>query len=91
MADELERQLAQLKHGDHLCPICESADERMAIAVGFLKEGLARGECCLYIGDERSGAEVARSHPRRLGVVGQQVAHHPFGGTEGRVDGRVGL
>jgi hypothetical protein len=39
MSSELERQLSGLKQGDHVCPIYESADERLAVS--FLKEGLA--------------------------------------------------
>lgn len=54
MATELERQLAKLKQGDHTCPIYETLEEQMATAVPFIREGLARGERCLYIADERS-------------------------------------
>ena len=53
MPSELERQVTALKQGDHVCPIYENRAERMAIAVPFLKRGLALGEQCLYIADER--------------------------------------
>ena len=51
MANELDRQLLTLKPGDHVCPIYESAAERLAVAIPFIQQGLARGDRCLYIAD----------------------------------------
>jgi PAS domain S-box-containing protein len=52
MIKELERQIARLKRGDHVCPIHESEAERMAVTISFLKTGLALGECCFYVAHE---------------------------------------
>ncbi len=54
MVTELQRQLTQLRQGDHICPIYETFDEQMATAVPFIKLGFARGERCVYVADERS-------------------------------------
>jgi signal transduction histidine kinase len=59
MTNELERELSGLKQKDHVCPIYESADERTAVAVSFIKEGLARGERCLYVSSDQSVSELA--------------------------------
>jgi hypothetical protein len=51
MSREFERQLGQLKPGDHICPIYNSVDEQLATAVPFVKQGLACGERCVYVTD----------------------------------------
>src|ERR1700726_3408416 len=58
MTTELERQLASLKQGEHACPIYETLAEQMAGAVPFLKDGLVRGERCLYVADDRTVAQI---------------------------------
>jgi hypothetical protein len=70
MTTELESQLTRLKQGDHACPIYESMAEQMAGAVPFLKEGLARGERCLYVADDRTVAHIAEV----LAAAGVDVA-----------------
>ncbi|HEX7185231.1 MAG TPA: MEDS domain-containing protein [Thermoanaerobaculia bacterium] len=50
MGGLLERRLARLRQGDHLCLIYESYDELTAALVAFFKTGLTAGERCLYIG-----------------------------------------
>jgi PAS domain S-box-containing protein len=78
MTTELERQLIELKQGDHICPIYETRAEQMAAAVPYMKEGLARGERCLYIGDDSdveavaqalAAAEVDIAHERERGAL----------------------
>jgi PAS domain S-box-containing protein len=71
MTTELERQLSDLKQGDHLCPIYEGMVEQMAAAVPFIKEGLSRGERCLYVTDDRNAEAVAQA----LTAGGVDVAH----------------
>jgi hypothetical protein len=61
MSSELQRQLARLKPGDHVCPIYEGVAEKLAVAIPFVTEGLARGERCLYISDDRTIDEFARA------------------------------
>src|SRR5687768_7233060 len=58
MKGDLERQLAEMGPGDHLCHIYEDAAEQAAVFVPFVKYGLARGERCLYIADDRSARHV---------------------------------
>lgn len=71
MTTELERQLASLKQGDHICPIYESMAEQMASAVPFLKDGLVRGERCLYVADDHTAAQIVQA----LEAAGVDVAH----------------
>jgi PAS domain S-box-containing protein len=71
MASELERRLAELKHGDHICLIYENTVEQLAVAVPFIKEGLARGERCVYVADDRSVEAIAQA----LATAGVDVAH----------------
>ena len=74
MTTELECQLASLRQGDHICRICESVAEQLDAAVPFMKEGLARGERCLYIADERSVEAIVGA----LAAAGVDVARKPF-------------
>src|SRR5438552_10432458 len=67
---ELERQLAELRSGEHLCALSESAAERLEVLVPFLRQGLDRGECCLYVADEAAQRGVARA----LAAAGVDVA-----------------
>ena len=48
----LEEQIASLGQGDHVCMVYESSEEQLAAAVPFIRKGLARGECCVYIADD---------------------------------------
>jgi signal transduction histidine kinase len=43
---------------DHLALIYESREEQFAAAIPFMRQGLDRGERCLYIADENSREEV---------------------------------
>lgn len=61
MTAVLARQLENLKHGDHVCPIHDRPPELLAVAVPFIQEGLARGERCIYAADEAMGAEAVKS------------------------------
>jgi len=58
---ELKQKLSRLKHGDHICTIYENLAEQMAVAVPFVMDGLARGERCLYIVDDRTVDEVVEA------------------------------
>ena len=57
----LERELANLKPGDHLCPIHDSSVDQLAVAVAFISVGLARGERCVFVADEHSVQEIVRA------------------------------
>ena len=77
MATDLERQLMGLKQGDHICPIYENAAEQMAVAIPFLKEGLVRGERCLYIADDQNALQIAQA----LEAAAVDVAHEQARGA----------
>jgi PAS domain S-box-containing protein len=70
MASELERELAGLEHGAHLCTTHEGMTDQLAVAVPFIKEGLARGERCVSVGDESTVPELTRA----LSAAGVEVA-----------------
>ncbi|HEX9940388.1 MAG TPA: MEDS domain-containing protein [Thermoanaerobaculia bacterium] len=58
MDGELERRIARLRQGDHLCLIYHSAAEQTAALVPFIKAGLAAGERCLFVGHGTSGRRL---------------------------------
>jgi PAS domain S-box-containing protein len=70
MKPQLEQELAKLKHGDHICSIYENADEQMAAVVPFIIDGLARGERCVYIVNDRTIEEAVET----LEAAGVDVA-----------------
>jgi two-component system sensor histidine kinase UhpB len=70
MKGDLEQELAKLKHGDHICSIYENPAEQMSVAVPFIRDGLVRGERCLYIADDRTIEEVVEA----LEAAGVDVA-----------------
>ena len=71
MTTELERRLTRLKQGDHVCLIYENTAEQLAAAVPFIKEGLARGERCIYAADGPFVDEAVRT----LVAAGVDVTH----------------
>jgi PAS domain S-box-containing protein len=48
----LTTALQQIGPPDHLCSIYENQQEYLAVAVAFMRIGLARGEKCIYIADD---------------------------------------
>ncbi len=78
MATELAAQIRRLGHGDHSCLIYETPAEQRAAIVPFFVEGLARGERCLWIADDRSVEEV-KAFLFEAGVdVGAEMARGAF-------------
>ena len=61
MNGELERRIAGLRQGDHLCLIYRSAAEQTAALVPFLKAGIAAGERCLFAGHGTSARRLDRA------------------------------
>jgi PAS domain S-box-containing protein len=61
MISKLEQELAGLKRGDHVCLIYEDTAGQLAAAVPFIVDGLARGERCVYIADDRTVEEVVQA------------------------------
>jgi PAS domain S-box-containing protein len=81
---EIEQELANLKHGDHIGLIYESPSEQIAVAVPFIRDGLARGERCLYIaadhlitavGAALEAASVEVAQERRRGALRFMTSH----------------
>ncbi|MBI2939286.1 MAG: MEDS domain-containing protein [Chloroflexi bacterium] len=70
MRREREQQIAALRPGDHLCLIYDNLAEQMAAVAAFMRDGLAAGERCVYIADDRTFDEVAGG----LAAVGIDVA-----------------
>jgi PAS domain S-box-containing protein len=58
MTVALRDELAGLDHGSHLCLVYETPEEQARAVVPFITDGLARGECCVYVVDERTATEV---------------------------------
>jgi PAS domain S-box-containing protein len=58
MISEMEHKLAGLGHGAHLCTTHEGTADQIAVAIPFVKEGLARGQRCLCAGDERTALDL---------------------------------
>jgi signal transduction histidine kinase len=58
---ELERRIARLRQGDHLCLIYESAADQTAALIPFFRAGLATGERCLFIGHGTSARRLERA------------------------------
>ena len=50
--------LSTLGIHQHLCVIYETPEQLFAVTVPFLKNGLERGEKCLYIADENTATSI---------------------------------
>src|SRR6266540_5509023 len=73
----LEKQLAKLRHGDHACSFYNGAAEQEALVISFMKEGLTRGEHCVYVVDDRTVEEVTTG----LGKAGVDVSREQARGA----------
>ncbi|HKO19028.1 MAG TPA: MEDS domain-containing protein [Acidobacteriaceae bacterium] len=51
--------MAHFNHGDHICLMYDNAEQQRAIVVSFLREGLERGECCIFVADEHTTEEIS--------------------------------
>lgn len=58
MDSNLERRIARLRHGDHLCLIYNSGAEKAVALVPYFKLGLAAGERCLCVGPPAAGRRL---------------------------------
>jgi PAS domain S-box-containing protein len=63
---ELERQLKSLRQSAHLCHICNSPTEQLAVLVSFFRDGLARNERCVCASDPSLNDELIAA----LGAAG---------------------
>ncbi len=69
MSAALRHELANLRQGDHLCPIHDSLVEQTASAVAFIADGLRLGERCIYVANDSPFEELIR----RFAEVGVDV------------------
>jgi len=53
--------LEQLGPHEHFCSIYESPEEHYAVAIPFIRIGLARGEKCIYIADDGTIGDVRQA------------------------------
>ncbi|WP_375769037.1 MEDS domain-containing protein [Archangium gephyra] len=56
---ETARQLKRLGLGDHVCLVYERPEEQVVAMVPYVRQGLERGERCVYVVDEHSVDDVA--------------------------------
>src|SRR5687767_4694312 len=72
-AGSLERQIAELRHGEHLCMIYNNRAEQMAATVPFIACGLKAGECCVYMADDQTLEDLVTALARAgLNVQSEQ-------------------
>jgi signal transduction histidine kinase len=87
-------ELASFDQQDHACLIYEGTGDQLPVAVPFIKQGLDRGECCVYVVDdvapaqliaalEAAGVDVAAEQARGAFV---QLVGAEFGPGQQRVD-----
>ncbi|HMP06899.1 MAG TPA: MEDS domain-containing protein [Lacipirellulaceae bacterium] len=77
MVTTLDRELAKLRQGDHLCPVHDNLEEQTSSAVAFMTAGLRSGERCLYVAKDSPFEDLVR----RFAAVGVNVAEHTENGS----------
>ena len=71
---DLRADLAKLGYGDHACPIYQTDDEQLDVAVAFIQIGLGRRDRCVFAGP-RSMLPAMREGLAAAGVdVGFEIA-----------------
>jgi signal transduction histidine kinase len=73
MTSNLAHQISRLKHGDHLCMIYENVEDQMAAVVPFIRDGIRRGEKCVYVADDLTLDRVADELAKGGVDVGEAV------------------
>lgn len=58
MSTDLERRIAQLKHGDHICPIHEGNYDPLNLVLPFISKGFERNEQVLLVVDDTGSDAV---------------------------------
>lgn len=64
MAQMRVRKRVEINPGDHFILIYENADEPVAFAVPFIKDGLAKSERCIYVVDDLTPTQVTTAFRR---------------------------
>jgi signal transduction histidine kinase/ActR/RegA family two-component response regulator len=73
VASDADRRIGRLRQGDHLCLIYDSAIEKLAALVPFLRTGLARGERSLFLGTLPSCRAIERTLVSEGIPVGREI------------------
>ncbi len=73
VASDADRRIGRLRQGDHLCLIYDSAVEKLAALVPFLRTGLARGERSLFLGKLTSCRAIERTLVDEGIPVGREI------------------
>jgi len=73
VASEVDRRIGRLRQGDHLCLIHDSAVEKLAALVPYLRSGLAKGERSLFLGSIQSCRAIERALESEGIPVGREI------------------
>ena len=59
------------RHGEHICGLCETEDEQLAVAAEYVIEGLRSGARALYVGADATAIDRFHTvlHYRRVNVA----------------------
>lgn len=66
------------EQGQHICTIYDTRAEQLAVAAGYMSDGLVRNERCLYVADSLGALDQIR---RELGRHGVDAAAEEFRGA----------
>src|SRR2546430_916352 len=58
---ELKTHVRELKQGDHVCSVYRNRVEQIAVVIPYVLAGLARGECCICVVDDKRGHQVLKT------------------------------
>ena len=83
----MDQLAAHVKHGDHICVVCEDPEERLNAAAQYIADGLRRNEFVMYAADAettltlramlaRSGIDV--EHEVRRGALNLPTAYDAY-------------
>jgi PAS domain S-box-containing protein len=66
----MDQLAGHVKHGDHLCVVCEDPEERLAAATQYIADGLRANEFVMYAAD----ADTTQTLQKKLANLGIDVA-----------------
>ena len=58
----------ELGHGQHICAVYDTRDEQRAVALAYIRDGLAKGERCLYAAGSSEELNEFRRGIKALGI-----------------------
>src|ERR1051326_5523225 len=80
----LTRAAERSQRGEHLCVIYDSREDQLATLEPFVRDGLDRGERCVFVFDEVSAKEMLNALRKTINIDaalarGALVIHDPSG------------